>query len=255
MMSFLAIVQSTIKELLRDRIMYVLIFFGCLLILLSLLLSSLSVQENLRLTIDFGLSGIHMIMQVIAVFIGSTIVVREIEKKSILFVMSYPISRTTYLLGKMTGFSFLLLAILSGMYLLLTLLLFQLGWSFHESIIASYWGVFLESVLLLSLTMGLCALMKPMSVVIVCVGVFLAGHSLNSFKEIASKSKNDFMKFMSDFFEYVIPNLENMNWRSHVVYADSIVFFDILKTTAYCALWCTFFLVMAISFFRRKDFV
>lgn len=251
----LVIAQSTIRELYRDRILYVLVFFGIVLILLSLLLSNLSIQENVRLTIDFGLAGIHLCMQVISVFVGSTLIFREIEKKSILFVMSYPISRFQFLMGKFIGFSVLLFGIVSVMLGILLFLLNQLGWSFHSSFLVAFLGIYIECILLLSLTFGLGSVAKPISVVIVCTGVFLSGHSLNSFRELAVKSKNEFYKFLSDFFEYIIPNLESMNWRSAVVYRDEVAINAILQVVGYAFFWILFFLVVAVSFFRRRDFV
>ncbi len=251
----LVIAQSTIRELYRDRILYVLVFFGIVLILLSLLLSNLSIQENVRLTIDFGLAGIHLCMQVISVFVGSTLIFREVEKKSILFVMSYPLSRLQFLMGKFIGFSLLLLSILTIMFVILWFLLSQLEWQNHISLPIAYVGIYLESLILLSLTFAIGSVAKPISVVIVCIGFFLSGHSLNSFRELAIKSKSEFYIFLSDFFEYVVPNLEAMNWRSAVVYREVISVTGIFQVAGYTFFWCLFFLVIAVSFFRRRDFV
>lgn len=255
MNSITVIAASTIRELYRDRILYVLVFFGILLILLSLLLSNLSIQENLRLTINFGLSGIHLCTQVIAVFIGSTLIFREIEKKSILFVMSYPLSRAQFVLGKLLGFAGLLLAIIIVMAGILASLLFMLEWTFHLSYLSAFIGIYLESLILLCLTLAVGSVAKPISVVIVSVGIFLSGHSLNSFRELAIKSKNDFYIFLSDFFEYVVPNLESMNWRSYVVYRESLDLGSFFQVIGYTFFWCLFFIIIAISFFRRRDFV
>lgn len=255
MKSLLLVAQNTLRELHRDKVLYILVFLSFLLLIVSVLFSNLSIQENLRLTINLGLSGIHLSIQIISIFIGSTLIFREIEKKSILFMMSYPISRERYVLGKFLGQNLLLIEITLSMFLILSSLLLFLGWEFHSSMIYAFLGIYLEAVLLLTISLAFGAFASPVVVIVGAIGFFLAGHGLPGFHELALKSKSEFYLTLSQFFEYIIPNLEGLNWRNFVVYRKYPDVQVVLQSVFYVILWCLAFMLLSVSLFRRRDFV
>ncbi|MBL7689643.1 MAG: hypothetical protein JNJ49_16525, partial [Bdellovibrionaceae bacterium] len=61
------IAKNTFREVIRDRILYSLVVFALLLVLLSLALGQLSFDENIRLSANFGFTGIHISAMALAV--------------------------------------------------------------------------------------------------------------------------------------------------------------------------------------------
>lgn len=255
MNQILAIAQNTYKELIRDKALFILIFFGLGLLALSVLLSQLSISENLRLTIDFGFSGIFLAIVAMTFFVGSTLVFREIDKKTILFLMSYPLSRSQFIMGKFLGFTAMLVTLLIGLGFVLSLLLFYIGWEPTSAFLIAMYGIFLEILLLLSMTLFFGVIIRPILVVGCAVGLFLIGHGMNGFAEIVARGQNEFLKTTSVALKWAMPNLENLNWMNQVVYGEIVPARTILFASVYSLGWVIFFLSIAVILFRRRDFV
>lgn len=255
MNQILTIAQNTYKELIRDKALFVLIFFAIGLLALSILLSQLSIHENLRLTIDFGFSGIFLAIVAMTLFIGSTLVFREIDKKTILFLMSYPLSRSQFIVGKFLGFTSMLVTLMFGLGIALATLLFVIQWEATAAFLIAFYGIFLEILLLLSITLFFGVIIRPILVVGCTIGLFLIGHGMNGFAEIVARGQNEFLKTLSQILKWSLPNLENMNWMNQVVYAEIVPGRTMLFASVYTLGWVIFFLSLAIVLFRRRDFV
>lgn len=97
------IALNAFRESLRDKILYNLIVFAGLLIGLSVLLADLSITEHHKIIADMGLAAINLIGVIIAIFIGISLVNKEIERRTVYTIMARPISRTSFILGKYFG--------------------------------------------------------------------------------------------------------------------------------------------------------
>lgn len=255
MNQIITIAQNTYKEMIRDKALFILIFFALGLLALSVLLSQLSIHENLRLTIDFGFSGIFLAIVAMTLFVGSTLVFREIDKKTILFLMSYPLSRSQFIMGKFFGFAAILCTLMLGLGVALAALLITIQWKPTASFLIAFYGIFLETLVLLSMTLLFGVIIRPILVVGAVVGLFLIGHGMNGFAEIVARGQNEFLKTLSQILRWGLPNLENMNWMNQVVYAELVPGRTILFASVYSLGWIIFFLSLAIVVFRRRDFV
>src|SRR3989337_312559 len=121
------IALNAFRESLRDKILYNLVLFAGLLIGFSVLLADLSITEHHKIIADMGLAAINLIGVIIAIFIGISLVNKEIERRTIYTIMARPISRTFFILGKYFGLALTLFVNVSIMLavFLATLLLYH----------------------------------------------------------------------------------------------------------------------------------
>src|SRR5436305_70886 len=103
MRAIYVIAVNTFHEIIRDRILYGILVFALLLIGISLALGQLSFAEQSRISANFGFTGIHLAAAILAIFIGSSLVSREIEKRTIMTLLVRPLSRTQFIIGKFLG--------------------------------------------------------------------------------------------------------------------------------------------------------
>src|SRR5574337_15511 len=108
-MKVLSIAFNTFRENLRDKLLYNLLIFALLMIGSSLILMRLTLGEFHRLILDIGLGSINFFGVLIAIFVGIGLVSKEIEKKTIYTIVSKPVARYQFLLGKYLGLSLTLL--------------------------------------------------------------------------------------------------------------------------------------------------
>jgi ABC-type transport system involved in multi-copper enzyme maturation permease subunit len=104
-MTTLLIAHNTFREATRDRLLAGVIAAGVLLLAVTQLLSPLAMGEGRRLTVDLGLSGISWLGLLVVLLVGTSLVAKELERRTIFNLLSRPISRPSYLVGKWVGLS------------------------------------------------------------------------------------------------------------------------------------------------------
>lgn len=246
---------NTFKEIARDKTFFILFIFAIIFMGFAMVLGQLTTMEQYRLTVDFGLAGVQLTVVALSIFSGSTLVFRELEKKTILYLLAKPISRSQFLLGKFIGL-FLIISVMIIALMLMLLGLFQfIGWEANDIFFKSIYGIVLESMLLLSITMWLGVSIRPTLVVAISISIFLIGHWLNGFKLLVKDGTSQALKAFSEIIFHVLPNLENFNWRNHVIDNKAVDFAELMNASIYAFCWCLILISVAYFFFRRKDFV
>ncbi|MDX9731800.1 MAG: ABC transporter permease [Bdellovibrionales bacterium] len=255
MRSVLIIAGNTFREVIRDRILYGLIVFALMLLFLSLALGQLTFDENIRLSANFGFTGIHIAIVVLAVFVGSTLVSKEIDKQTILTLLARPISRAQFILGKALGLMGVLLVVATGLSVILSTLLFFLNFEFSIAYPIAVAGIILEAAVLLAVALFFGSFSRPMMTVIFTVSVFLLGHWIDSLHFFVSRSESAVFKFVGTAVGYAIPNLEKFNWRAAPVYGLVVPGTEVLSAFGAMAGWGCILIAATVLIFRRRDFV
>jgi ABC-type transport system involved in multi-copper enzyme maturation permease subunit len=120
-MKIRAIALNTFKETIRDRILYLLLFFAAVFTVFSRLLALLTVGDRIKIIKDVGLSSLSLFGALMAILMGTGLVYKEIDKKTIYTLLSKPIQRYQFILGKFLGLVltlFLMLLAMSLIYLM-----------------------------------------------------------------------------------------------------------------------------------------
>ncbi len=249
------IAHNTYREIMRDRILFGIVIFALLLIGFSLAIGQLSFAEQARITLNFGLVGIQLTSVVIAIFAGSQLVSKEIEKQTILTILSRPVSRDEFLLGKYLGLNLVIITIVVGLSLVLAMVGIYLDIPMGVNLVYVLIGICLEASVLLAITLLFGVITKPFLTVACSVGVFLIGHWVSSLIYFSERSGDSSFRALGKFVSYGFPNLERFNFRSWAVYQDSIESAQLLNPILHAIAWLILLYVITSLIFRRKDFV
>ena len=249
------IATNTFREIIRDRILYGIVVFALILIGLSLALGELSFDEQARISANFGFTAIQMSAAILAIFIGSSLVAKEIEKQTILTLLARPITRTQFLLGKFVGLVLVILTVMAGISLVLAAIVSFLKLPVDLTFFEALYGVFLESILLTSIALFFGSFSRPIMTVIFTASLFLIGHWISSLTFFIEKSKSGGFKFFATLIQKVLPDLERFNWRAAPIYNAEIPGHDILFSSLYALGWVVFLITVTSLIFRRRDFV
>lgn len=109
-----AITLNTFREAVRDRVLYAVLGFACAVLFFTLALSELALHQQRRVVVDVGLASISLFSVIIAIFLGSSLLYKEIERKTLYVILPKPIRRSEFLLGKYFGI-FLTAAVFVGL--------------------------------------------------------------------------------------------------------------------------------------------
>lgn len=251
-MALLAIARVTFQEALRDKLLHVAAVFGALMIGFTLLLGGLSAGEDLKIIQDFGLGSINALMVLLAVFLGSRLLSRDLEQRIVYTLLSKPISRAQFLAGKFLGCSLALWALLGLLSLLFYGLLAVVTRGFEPIFLGPLALFGLEAMVMLSLTLMFTTMTSPMLSLLYSLGFYVLGHASEIIKQFGEKA-DAVGKALSVVIYYAMPNLETFNLKNQVVYGETFALGQWLWACSYGLSLVTVLMLLAILAFRSKE--
>ena len=103
-MRAIALVAGAVfRESIRDRVPYSMVVFAVLLMAASYLISQMTAGQDVKIIKDLGLAAVSIFGLLIAVFIGIGLVSKEVERKSVYALLTKPVTRPQFILGKFAG--------------------------------------------------------------------------------------------------------------------------------------------------------
>src|ERR1700694_4842163 len=159
-----AIARNAFREAVRDRVLYNRVVFVLLLIAAAILLGEISAGQEAKIIVDLGLSAILLFGVFIAIFVGVCLVYKEIERRTLYAILSKPIGRGEFLLGKYLGLCLTLLVnvAIMGAGLSLALIYVRRGW---DPLVVRIWPaiflIYIELVILTGVAMLFSAFSSP----------------------------------------------------------------------------------------------
>jgi Cu-processing system permease protein len=131
MQRVLAVAVNTFREAVRDRVLYGVLGVATFVLLFSLVLAEVSLDQQRRIVLDVGLASISLFSVVVSIFLGSSLLYKEIERKTLYVILPKPIRRHEFLLGKYFGIAltaFVFVAIQGAVQLCVSAVQAQVDW-------------------------------------------------------------------------------------------------------------------------------
>jgi ABC-type transport system involved in multi-copper enzyme maturation permease subunit len=253
-MKIKAIALNTFKEAVRNKIFYLLVAFGIFFALSSKLISLLTIGDEVKVLKDVGLAAIHFFSVLAAVFTGINLVYKEIDKRTIYNILSKPISRGHFIIGKFFGLAFTLLVALVSMAAIFFLFLFLSTGEFDHMILVYFGLLYLELLIITAISLLFSSFSTPILSSIFTISLYLIGQVLWTFNMFTQHLKKPIEKFVAYFFYYILPNLDKFNIKDDVVLKTSLAPSHILNAVIYAVVYISAILILAIIIFRRREF-
>jgi len=247
------IAYNTTRETIRDKLLYSLIAFAVLTIAGSLLAGSVSLGQDVRVIESFGLTATLVFLLIITIFIGTQLVWREVERKTIYMTLSKPISREAFYLGKFLG---LALTVAMSALIMGAIFLILIAVKTHAFNVSALWAILfiiLEAWLLIAAGLMFSSFTSPIASAIYTFCLVLIGHSSTTVWAVAQKSQLA-IKAPMEFVYYVFPNLEKFNLRNEVIYNFHPSTTQVLAVLLYFIAYTAFLLLLGLAIFRRDEF-
>jgi Cu-processing system permease protein len=250
----LVVAKNTHLEMIRDRVLYFVVIFTILFTALCFALGQLSYNEIFRLSVSLGLAGIHLCYAGLTIFLGCSVFYREIEHKTIYTLLIRPITRSEYLLGKYIGLLSLLFTMLVGFMLCFTLIEWLLGMPVLMTSYYSFFGFFLESMILLAVTFLFSSFAKPFLSITGTLCFWLIGHWVHNLSIFIEKSSSISFVIVARTIQRFFPDLEALNWRQNAIAKHAVSSDELLWATVAAVLWALFIFSVSLLIFRNRDF-
>ena len=249
-----AIALNTFREAIRDRILYLLLVFALLLIGASRLLSMLTVGSEDKIIKDLGLSAISVFGVLTAVFVGVSIVFKEIEKRTVFTLLACPVRRWHFIAGKYAGLLSVLGLIVGVMSGALCLLLAVRGEPFLP-LLPAILLIFFELAMVTAFAILFSTLTNPMLAALWTFVAYVVGHLTWSLELLQARMPEGPGRFLCDLLYTVLPNLEWLNVRGEAVRGALPATEHLIGASAYGVCYALAVLVVACMVFERKEFI
>ena len=252
MKKIIVIAKNTFRETIRDRILYGILGFAFIFILFTLFLGSISLGEDLQIIRSLGLAGIYLFSIIITIFLGASLIYKEIEKRTLYFVLSKPVSHRDIILGKFIGlFASILLttALMTSVYLFV---IYYKGGGIDYAALRAVLLQIAELGLFVSLSILFSTFSRPLPSTLYAIIVLYIGHSLDLLIQSAQKNSL-FVRRLAQTLYYLLPNLEKFNIRNLVIYNAHISWMQIVLPIGYAVLYSAILLSAAVLLFKKRD--
>lgn len=249
----IAIARNTYTEAIRDRILYMFLGFAVLLIVSSKFISMMTIGDPTKIMMDVGLFSIQMFGALIAVMMSVLMISREFEQRTIHTILSKPVGRLQYLLGKYFG----LLAIIATMVVLmaiaLVLIIFLFSFKFDLLLVFGALMTLFEMAVLCAFAVLFATVTKPILGSVLTLSAFVLGHLTGALWLILDRLENAVADVVIPVLYYILPNLEVFNFKTEIVHSLAIPWGVAALAVVYSVLYSAVLLVIAWLQFKGKD--
>ena len=261
------IAQAVFKESVRDRVPYAMVVFAVLLIASSYLIGQLTAGQDMKTIKDLGLASLSIFGLFIAVFIGIGLVSKEVEKKSVFAMLSKPISRPQFIVGKYAGLVMTLAVNLGVMTLAYYAMLYYMDatatagaravWpspAMDPRLLIAIGLIFVELMLVTALALFFSTFSSPLLSFLLTVGLWVAGHFNADLRNFENVTSSPIAVAIARGLYYVLPNLSPFDVKAEIVYGMPVSMRTVAFTLLYGAVYIGLLLTAAVAIFRRRDF-
>jgi ABC-type transport system involved in multi-copper enzyme maturation permease subunit len=251
------IAQNAFREAVRDRVLYNLVLFVLLLTAGAIFLGELSGGQEAKIIVDLGLSSILLFGVFIAIFVGIGLVHKEIERRTIYAILSKPIGRGEFLLGKYLGLCLTLLVnvFVMGAGVSLALLYVKRGW---DPLVLSIWPaillIYLELAILTAVALLFSTFSSPALSALLTFFVFVAGHFSGDLKTFAASLGGTAARWFFTTIYYLVPNLSNYSLITPAAHGYAPGAPELLLALLYAVIYSSVLLAAGALIFNRRNF-
>jgi len=244
---------NTFKETVRDKVLYNLVLFALLMIGSSYVLGRISVYQEVKIIKDLGLAAISVFGMVIAIFIGISLVSKEIEKRTLYSLLPKPISREQFIFGKYLGLCLTLLVNVAVMSTGFYLLLFMMGEPFESGLFKAIGFIYVKLMVLVGVAILFSTFTSPTLAGLFTGFIYVAGYYSSVLKNFDSIVESDFVPRVTAAAYYLLPNFKNFDVKAQAVAGAPLPLSQIAWATAYGLAYVALVLVASVWIFRGRN--
>ncbi len=246
---------NTFREAVRDRVLYNLIAFALLISSAAILVGQVSIDIERLVVVNLGLTAVTLFGVVIAIFIGIGLVSKEIEKRTLYTLLSRPVRRWEFVVGKFVGLTGTLIVNTFFMAIGVFLALLYVAHRFQTAdlgILTALYFIVLQFLIVCSLALLFSSFSSPMLAAVFTFALFVIGNLSEDLRGVATMVKG-IGGWIATAVAYVVPNFSALNVTNQVAHGEAIAGRLIVYNTLYALLYATMAISGAVLIFQRRN--
>lgn len=249
------IASNTFREAVRDRVLYNLIAFALLLSGAAIFVGQISIDIERLVVLNLGLTAVSLFGVVIAIFIGIGLVSKEIERRTLYTVLSRPVRRWEFIVGKFFGLAGTLVVNTFFMAIGVFAALFYVAHKFSAGdagILVALYFIVLEFLIICSLALLFSSFSSPLLSAVFAFSLFVIGSYADDLRGFAALTHGA-TRWIATGAAYLVPNFSALNVISAVAHQRPVGTQLIFENTFYALFYTAMALSGAVLIFERKN--
>ncbi len=252
MSAILSLARHTVRELIRNRLFYLLIVFALLLIGASLILARLTIGQWERIINDVGLATVQLAGALVAILVGVGLIAGEVDRRTVYVTLSKPVTRTQFVVGRYLGLCANLVMLVAVMGAALWAVLATTGYPMTATGLSALALITVELFVLAAFAVMFSSFTTPTLGVIFSVSVFVIGHLAGDLVSFAARMKGTSAKVLA-ILGRVVPNLDLLNLKTQAANQLPVPGTFVAKSAAYGLVYAVVAVTLAAAIFSRRD--
>lgn len=249
-----AIALNTAREAIRNKLLYSILLFAVLVVAVAALFGSVSIGDQMKFVKDFSLMSVSLFGVAIAVMLGVSMLNKELGRKTIYNILSKPVARWEFIVGKFLG----LVATLVLVVGLMTTALLAIVAAFEGRIdwtLALGAGMsVLELMILVAVALFVSAIVVTPTVAgLVTAAAFVAGRCAGYLDYFVRAEQPLLLRSLAKGLYWVLPHLDQLNVANQVAYGDAVAPAYVMTVGLYAFAYSGILLLLAIFMFSRRE--
>ena len=257
----LAIAVNSFREAIRNKVLYGLLVFAVVLILVAMAIGVMSLHEEARVARDVSVAGVSIFGGITALYLGVSMLYNEIQKKTIHTILSKPIARHEFVLGKYLGMVFSLTVMTALFTLALTGQLAIQGAAFTTAVGKAIVLAYAEVLVVAAIAIFFSSFSTPFLSGIFAAMIWIFGRVGDLIVQ-ASRDAFAVLRPIARVALWVLPDLHlfsisggELDGQHVSVHGTFVSWGYVAHAGAYALAWIGVLLLLAALIFRRRDFV
>jgi ABC-type transport system involved in multi-copper enzyme maturation permease subunit len=249
------IASNTFREAVRDRVLYNLIAFALLISGAAIFVGQISIDIERLVVVNLGLTAVSLFGVVIAIFIGIGLVSKEIEKRTLYTVLSRPVRRWEFIVGKFFGLAGTLIVNTFFMAIGVFAALLYVAHKFTGAdtlILIALYFIVLEFLIICSLALLFSSFSSPLLSAVFAFSLFVIGCFADDLRGFAALT-HGFTRWIATGAAYLVPNFSALNVISAVAHQQPLSGQLIVQNTLYALFYTAMALSGAVLIFERRN--
>lgn len=249
-----ALLVNGFRESGRNRVTVVVFLFAFVMVFSATFALELTVVTFARVLTDLGLGVMGLISVFLSIFLATGLLPREIERRTIYMIVSKPVSRSAFLVGRLLA-NLATVGFVTG--IMVALFLLQLVWEgapIGQPHVTAIVGLFLEIVVVSSVGFFFASFSTQFVSAVSTVGLFFVGHLAGDLYHMVQRSKSALVRVGGEVLYYLLPNLDRLDFKARATYMDPTPWSELAGSAGYAVGYSVLLIAVACFFFERRDF-
>ncbi len=252
MSSIFIIARNTLRQAMRERLFFNVAVFGFGMLLFSMVVADITFGRSDRVVRSIGLSGVTLAVDLMALLLSVSLIHQEIDRKTLFVVLTRPVQRWKYVIGRYLGLMTSLSIALIGFSIVFLLVLSMVRGTPSRGDVFALAAILPESAILAGFGLMLSCFSTPMLSTGLGLGFWVAAASTDDLIGLTKKAEEP-TKLVVELLYYLLPNFARLDFRTSVIHQHAVALSDFAISIGYGVVYAACLVLLATAILSRRE--